>query len=173
VSEHGPKGEIARTTADLIRAGAAATPVTGVLAELSKIPAARRERRWRFFLDQLFLAWDEELDELWKAVADERIAALLEHAQRLAEMSRSDEKVRLAAKIVASVLRGDDADERIEAANVLLQLIGPLEAHHLEVFAVIASPRPGEASSPTIRSRVVGRRWTCRSDCHGSASWSL
>ncbi len=157
MSEQGPKGEIARTTADLIRAGAAATPVTGVLAELSKIPAARRERRWRFFLDQLLVAWDEELDELWKAVADERIAALLEPAQRVAETSRSDDKVRLAAKIVASVLRGDDSDERIEAANVLLQLIGPLEAHHLEVFAVIGSPRPGEGQ---LAGQTVTGGWT-------------
>ncbi len=66
------------------------------------------------------------------------------NAQRVAETSRSYEKVRLAAKIVASVLRGDDSHARVETANVLLQLIDPLEAHHLEVFAVIGSPRPGE-----------------------------
>ncbi len=86
VSEQGPKGELARTTANLIRAGAAATPVTAVLAELSKIPAARRERRWRFFLEQLLVSWDQELDELWKAVADERITALLERSTRCRDL---------------------------------------------------------------------------------------
>ncbi len=157
MSDEGPKGELARTTADLIRAGAAASPVTGVLAELSKIPAARRERRWRFFLDQLLVAWDQELDELWKAVSDERIAALLEHAQRVAETSRSDDKLRLAARIVASVLSGEASHERVETANVLLQLIQPLEAHHLEVFTVVGSPRPGVG--PLTEHMVTGG-WT-------------
>lgn len=157
MTERGPKGEIARTAADVVRAGAAATPVTGVFAELSKIPAARRERRWKFFLDQLLLSWDQELDELWKAASDERIAALFEHAQRVAETARTDDKVRLAAKIVASVLRGGNSDEHIETANVLLQLIQPLKAHHLEVFAVIGSPRPGEGQ---LAGHAVTGGWT-------------
>src|SRR5437868_888994 len=89
MTEEGPKGEVARTAADLLRAGAAATPITGVLAELSKVAAHRRDRRWRFFVDELLLSWDRELDELWGAVSDERIAALMEHAQRVAESARS------------------------------------------------------------------------------------
>jgi hypothetical protein len=157
MTEHGPKGEIARTTADLVRAGAAATPLTGVLAELSKIPAARRERRWKFFLNELLLSWDLELEELWQAVFDERIAALLEHAQRVAETARSDDKVQVAAKIVASVLHGESSGERVETANVLLQLIQPLEAHHLEVFTVIGSPRPGEGQ---LAGQSVIGGWT-------------
>lgn len=157
MTEHGPKGEIARTTADLVRAGAAATPLTGVLAELSKIPTARRERRWKFFLNELLLSWDLELEELWQAVSDERIATLLEHAQRVAETARSDDKVQVAAKIVASVLRGESSDERVETANVLLQLIQPLEAHHLEVFTVIGSPRPGEGQ---LAGQTVIGGWT-------------
>lgn len=157
MTEQGSKGEVARTTADLIRAGAAATPVTGVLAELSKIPAARRERRWKFFLNELLLSWHQELEELWRAVSDERIAALLEHAQRVAETARSDDKVKLAAKIVASVLRGESSDERVETANVLLQLMQPLEAHHLEVFTVIGSPRQGEGQ---LAGQAVIGGWT-------------
>lgn len=153
----GPKGEVARAVADVARAAAAATPVTAVVAELSKIPAARRNRRWKFFVDELLLSWDQEIDGLWAAVSDERIAALLEHAQRVAETARSDEKVRLAAKVVASVLRGDQSDERVETANVLLQLIGPLEAHHLEVFAVIGSPRPGDGQ---LAGHAVTGGWT-------------
>lgn len=157
MTEQDPKGEVARTAADLLRAGAAATPVTGVLAELSKTPAARRARRWKFFLNELLLSWDHELEELWQAVSDERIAALLEHAQRVAETARSDYKLQLAAKIVASVLRGERSDERVETANVLLQLIQPLEAHHLEVFTVIGSPRPGEGQ---LTGQAVVGRWT-------------
>lgn len=157
MTEQGPKGESARTTADVVRAGAAATPVTGVLAELSKIPAARRERRWKFFLNELLLSWDQELEELARAVSNERVAALLEHAQRVAEAARSDYKLQLAARIVASVLRGENSDERVETANFLLQLIQPLEAHHLEVFTVIGSPRPGEGQ---LAGQAVIGGWT-------------
>lgn len=154
---HGQRGDIARTAADVVRAGAAATPLTGVLVELWKIPTARRERRWRFFLDELLLAWDLELEDLWQAVSDERVHALLEHAQRVAETTRSDDKTQLAARIVASVLHGERSDERVETANVLLQLIEPLEAHHVEVFTVVSSPRPAEGQ---LAGQTVVGGWT-------------
>lgn len=87
---------------------------------------------------------------MWREVSDERIAAVLEHAQRVAETARSDDKVQLAAKIVGSVLRGESSDEHVETANVLLQLIQPLKAHHLEVFTVIGSPRLAEGQLAAI-----------------------
>jgi hypothetical protein len=152
-----PKGELAKTGADLARAAAAATPITAVAAELSRIPAARRDRRWKYFVDELLLSWNAEIEQLWEAASDERLTALLEHAQRVAETSRSDEKLRLAARIVASVLGGDRSDVRVETANVLLQLLDPLEEHHLVVFAVIGSPREGDGQ--LAGGRVTGG-WT-------------
>lgn len=157
MTEDRPRGEIARTAADVVRAGAAATPVSAILAELSTIPAARRDRRWKFFVDELLLSWDAELDELWEAVSGERVAALLEHAQRVAEASRSDEKVRLAARIVAEVLRGDLLEAQVETADVLLQLLEPLEGHQLEVFAVIGSPPQGQGQ---LEGHLVTGGWT-------------
>jgi hypothetical protein len=157
MTEQRPKGELIRTASDAVRAAAAVTPATAVLAELSKIPAARRNRRWLFFVNELLSSWDQELDGLWHAVADERIATLLENAQRVAETSRSDAKLQLAARIVAAAARGEHSDERIETANVLLQLVQPLEAHHLEVFAIVASPRPD--SGQLTGNAVVGG-WT-------------
>ncbi len=62
----------------------------------------------------------------------------------MAETARPDDMVRLAAKVVASVLRGERSDEHVETANVLLHLYQPLKTHHLEVLAAIGSPRSGE-----------------------------
>jgi hypothetical protein len=133
---------------------AASNPITAVIAELSAIPGLRRTRRWMYFVDELLKSWDQEIEALWRAVSEERMSALLEHAQRVTESSRSDEKVRLAAKIVCDVLRGDASDEQIETANVLLDLIDPLEAHHLEVFAVLGTP------SPEVTEEAPDRGWT-------------
>ncbi|MGQ0434361.1 MAG: hypothetical protein ACT452_18400 [Microthrixaceae bacterium] len=127
-------------------------------AAFASIPDAYRTRRWQQFVNELLVLWDGELDDLWAAVSQDRIAGLVEQAQRVAETARSDEKLRLAAAVVAEVLRGQGEDQQpVETAGVLLGLLERLEAHHLAVLAILGSSRPGEG--PMVGQTVVGG-WT-------------
>lgn len=119
-------------------------PLTAVAAELSRLPAAYRDRRWMEFVDELLLAWDDELGLLWEALSEERIEGLLEHAQRVVQSSQSTEKVRLAARIVAAAVAGRSVASHVDKADAFLALLSGLESYHLEVFAVVAAPRPGD-----------------------------
>ena len=143
--------------AGIARAAAGLNPWTAVAAALSEIPGACRTRRWTLFVNELLSAYSQELDVIVERVTDPGFADLLEHAHGLAESSRSDEKIRLAAWIVAEVLAGAQDTESIGNANILLDLIEPLEKHHLRVFATLGSPKRGEGQ---MAGETVVGGWT-------------
>jgi hypothetical protein len=87
------------------------------VAALTTIREAHRNRRWMEFANELFEALDGNLDALSWAVSEERLAALIEQGQRIAEESTSREKVRLGARIVAEGVAGKDDWPKVEKAN--------------------------------------------------------
>ena len=134
----GPKHEARRIGLDLFKAALQEVPGGNIALAFENAADAHRRRRRDYFIDQLLTSMDEELAGLHDEVSAERISDLVEHGLREAEKARSDEKIRLLAKVVAAGSRPDRGVVHVDQAHFVLDIVSNLEAPHIEVLRLVA-----------------------------------
>lgn len=102
-----------------------------------------RQRRQIRLLQELIDRHDIKIDELGEALDNEHVGDLIAHGLEAAEHVRSEQKLRLLGEIVSAGLERGISRSKFERAHLLLNLIGPLEAVHIHVLMVLASPISG------------------------------
>lgn len=140
-------GELVPLTGDVLKAMAQLLPPTAALAGFAQMIQNREQRRWRRFVNELVVAFDQELDAIANRLSDERLEELILHGLRKAVEATRDEQVRLLAWIVADGCRPDPTDTRdarVNNAHLLLEMAADLEVVQVELLAWIAPSRmPG------------------------------
>lgn len=133
--------ETVAIVSEMATAAAQINPVTALLSGLLSVPREYRRRRWETFVNELLDAWDGELDLLANALSEDRVASLLDHASRVAERSRSDAKIRMAAQVLAAVVAGTVDQTRLDHAEIVLSMLDGLDSHHMVALGLLGAER--------------------------------
>jgi hypothetical protein len=134
------RDEDERVVLDVLRALAAAFPVSAVVAGLTQAAENRQTRKWQSFVNELVASFSDELELLTQRVSDEAIQELVFHGLRRATEATRDTQVRLLARIAADGTYIGDR-RTIDRGHLLLEMAAGLEPIHVEILRWIQPVR--------------------------------
>jgi len=133
---------VAEIAVDVVKVGLAAVPlVGGSVVEVLEILDARRLRRVELLRAELVDRLSDRLDEVEKAMRDDRIVDLIDDAVEKAARTRSDAQIRLLADVVALAVLGRTRLDSPEPSHVLLATIASLRPAHIEILIQLGTRR--------------------------------